>query len=66
MKKYAGFRQLTASVHFHTAALDEAIVLAFQDNELIGDGRIEEITEDTVKISDEHFMRKNCTFVYAK
>jgi hypothetical protein len=66
MTKYKGFRQLTAPLHFHTAALNEAVVLAFQDNELIGTGRIAEIKDETVKIRDEWFMIANCTFVYAK
>lgn len=66
MTKYKGFRQLTALVHFYTAVLDESVVLAFQDNELIGNGRIEEITEQTIKIRDELFMRANCTLVYAR
>lgn len=65
MTKYKGFRQLTAPVHFHTAVLDEVVVLAFQDNELIGSGRIKEITDEAVKIRDERFMIANCTFVYA-
>ncbi|OME86888.1 hypothetical protein BK120_08165 [Paenibacillus sp. FSL A5-0031] len=64
--KYKGFRQLTAPLHFYTAALDESVVLAFQNNELIGTGLIDEITNETVKIRDEQFMRANCTFVYAK
>lgn len=64
--KYKGFRQLTAPLHFYTAVLDEAVVLAFQDNELIGSGRIDEITDETVIIRDEQFIRANCTFVYAK
>jgi hypothetical protein len=66
MTKYKGFRQLTAPVHFYTAVLDQTTILAFQDGELIGTGRIDEITEETVKIRDERFMRANCTFVYAK
>ncbi len=66
MTKYKGFRQLTAPVHFYTAALDQSTVLAFQDNELIGTGRIDEITDETIKIRDEHFMLANCTFMYAK
>lgn len=65
MTKYKGFRQLTAPLHFHTAALDGTVILAFQDNELIGSGRIDEITDETVKIRDEFYMRANCTFVYA-
>ena len=64
--KYKGFRKLTASIHFYTAALDHSTILAFQDGELIGTGCIEEITDETVKIRDEQFMRANCTFVYAK
>lgn len=64
--KYKGFRQMTAPVHFYTAALDQSTILAFQDNELIGSGCIVEITDETVKIREERFMIANCTFVYAK
>ncbi|ANY67721.1 hypothetical protein BBD42_15545 [Paenibacillus sp. BIHB 4019] len=65
-KKHKGFRELTAPVHFHTAAIDQTAILAFQDGELIGSGRIEEVTDETVRIGDEWFMRDNCTFTYAR
>jgi hypothetical protein len=65
MTNYKGFRQLTAPVHFYTAALDRRQILAFQDGELIGSGVIAEITEESVRIRDEHFFIDNCTFVYA-
>jgi len=69
-KKYAGFRQLTAPIHFHTAKLDGTTILAFQDGELIGSGRIAEVTDETVIIGNkdgtsEHFMIENCKFTYA-
>ncbi len=70
MTKYKGFRQLTAPLHFYTAALDQVTVLAFQNGELIGSGKITrydlDSEGDSVEINDEHFLRENCTFVYAK
>lgn len=60
------FKPLTSPIHFYTAMLDKTPILAFQDGELIGSGRIDEITDEIVKIRDERFMRENCTFVYAK
>jgi len=65
MTKYKGFRQLTSALHLHTAKLEQTHILAFQNNELIGSGRIEEITDETVKIREEYYMRDKCTFVYA-
>lgn len=62
---YAGFRQLTSALHFHTAAIEQTPALAFQGGELIGSGRIEEITDETIKIRGEWYIRDNCTFVYA-
>lgn len=68
--KYVGFRQLTSALHFYTAAIDETPLLAFQNAELIGTGRIEEIRStdegDVVVINGEHFIKRNVTFVYAK
>ncbi|MFF2886659.1 hypothetical protein [Paenibacillus sp. NPDC057967] len=66
MTKIFGFRELSSPIHLHTAALDNDIILAFQNGELIGSGHIEEITDTTVKIGGEIFLRDNCTFVYAK
>lgn len=61
-----GFRTLTSPIHFHTARLEGVTVLVFQDDELIGSGRIEEITESTVTIGGEYFLRENCTFTYSE
>ncbi|MCU6709334.1 hypothetical protein M6D81_11510 [Paenibacillus sp. J5C_2022] len=58
-------RTLISPIHFHTAALDRAVILVFQDGELIGSGRISEITDSDVKIRDEYFVIENCTFQYA-
>ncbi|GIQ63695.1 hypothetical protein PACILC2_22630 [Paenibacillus cisolokensis] len=64
-KKYLGFRPLTSNVHFYTAALDKTPVLIFCGNELIGAGTIDKVTEHTVEIKGERYIRANCTFVYA-
>jgi hypothetical protein len=60
------FKPLTSAIHFHTAALDRTLILVFQAGELIGSGKIDEIRDETVKIRDEWYLRRNCTFVYAK
>jgi hypothetical protein len=60
------FTRLTSNVQLYTAALDQTPILVFQGAELIGSGTIAEITEDTVKVRDEYYMREACTFVYAK
>ncbi|TCM89618.1 hypothetical protein EV294_11283 [Paenibacillus sp. BK033] len=68
-KTYLGFRKLTSHLHFHTAMIENTVVLAFQDAELIGSGRIEalkEDEEDIVVIGGENYIKRNCTFVYAR
>lgn len=67
--RYLGFRKLTSDLHFHTAAVEQTTILAFQDAELIGSGPIEEIRkddDDIIVIKGEYFLKRNCTFVYAK
>lgn len=64
MKRYKGFRELTSIIHLYTAAIDHTPILVFQGEELIGSGIIEEITELSIKIKDERFMRVACRFVY--
>lgn len=63
-KTYRGFRTVTSPIQFHTAALDGTVIMAFQDGELIGSGRITEITDELVKIGGEYYIRANCTFTY--
>lgn len=58
-------KQLTADVHFHTAMLDQKPVAVFIADELIGCGRIYEITDDSVKVGYSRYLRENCTFKYA-
>ncbi|GMK47638.1 hypothetical protein PghCCS26_47680 [Paenibacillus glycanilyticus] len=69
-KKYLGFRKLTSHLHFHTAMIERTVILAFQDAELIGSGRIEALNEgeeeDVVVIGGENYTKRNCTFVYAR
>lgn len=63
-KTTGGFRQLTTPIHFHTAKIDNDVILVFLDGELIGNGRITDVTETTVIISGEHYIIGNCTFTY--
>ncbi|QNK54539.1 hypothetical protein [Paenibacillus sp. PAMC21692] len=64
-KRYAGFRTLTSPLHFHTAAIDGTVILAFQDGELIGSGRVSDVGPETLRIGNERFIIANCTFAYA-
>ncbi|WP_036746553.1 hypothetical protein [Paenibacillus sp. UNC451MF] len=66
MKHYKGFRVLTSPIHLHTAAANKTPVLVFQEEELIGSGVIEEVTELSVKINKDRYMREVCKFVYVK
>lgn len=58
-------KSLTSPIHFHTAMLDEIPVAVFMDQEMIGSGKIVEITDFAVKIGDEFYVRDACTFKYA-
>lgn len=58
-------KPLTAEIHFYTAMLDRTPVAVFIENELVGCGRIQEITENSVKVGDARYLRKSCTFKYA-
>jgi cation transport ATPase len=55
-------KPLTNSIALHTAAANRQSIAVFIRKERIGSGLIEEITEDTVKIGSERFMRANCSF----
>ena len=61
-----GFRELVSPIQFHTAKLEGSTILVFQADELIGSGRIDEITETTVIIGNDHFIRENCIFTYSE
>lgn len=58
-------KQLTAEIHFYTAMLDQTPVAVFIAGELVGCGRAQEITDNSVKIGDGRYLRAVCTFKYA-
>ena len=45
--------------------IDRTPIAVFIGNELVGSGQIAEITQDSVKIGDERYLREVCTFKYA-
>lgn len=55
---------LTSDIHFYTAQMDRSPIVVFAAGELVGSGKIAEITENSVKIGDERFLRAICTFKY--
>ncbi|WP_127506902.1 hypothetical protein [Paenibacillus humicus] len=68
-------RQLTHPIHFYTAQMENALVLVFQDRELIGTGRIEafepavthdDLTYGIVTVRGETYVREHCTFEIAE
>lgn len=59
-------KSLTADIHLYTAMLDQTPIVVFIADELIGSGKIEEITENSVKVGEARYLRKNCTFKYAE
>jgi hypothetical protein len=58
-------RPLTSDLHLYTAQMDRTQVVVFIADELVGSGKIAEITENSVKIGDERYLRAVCTFKYA-
>ncbi|GIO30761.1 MULTISPECIES: hypothetical protein [Paenibacillus] len=58
-------KPLTSSLHLYTAMTERAPIAVFIGNELVGAGRIAEVTEESVKIGGERYMREVCTFKYA-
>ncbi|WP_339323625.1 hypothetical protein [Paenibacillus sp. FSL W8-0194] len=58
-------KPLTSSLHLYTAMAERVPIVVFIGNELVGAGRIAEISEDSVKIGGERYMREVCTFKYA-
>lgn len=63
MKRF--MKLLTSPIHFHTAMLEEIPVAVFMGQEMVGSGKIVEITDFAVKIGDEFYVREACTFKYA-
>jgi cation transport ATPase len=62
MSERTSLRPLTNAIALHNAAATRMPVAVFIGRERIGNGIIEEITEDSVKIGTERFMRANCSF----
>lgn len=58
-------KPLTSEIHFYTAMLDQTPIVVFIADELIGSGRIAEITENSIKIGKKRYLRDTCTFKYA-
>lgn len=63
MKRF--MKSLNSNVHFYTAQLESVPIVVFIDDELIGSGLIENISEISVRVRGEYFMRDVCTFKYA-
>ncbi|MGG6309806.1 hypothetical protein [Paenibacillus macerans] len=66
MKRNKRFmRPLTSDIHLFTAQMDRTPVVVFIGEELVGSGNIAEITENSVKIGDERYLRAVCKIEYA-
>ncbi|GAA0395844.1 hypothetical protein [Paenibacillus motobuensis] len=63
-RKSRFMKPLTSDIHFYTAQLDRSPVVVFIAGELVGSGKIEGITENSVRIGGERYLRENCTFKY--
>jgi hypothetical protein len=55
-------KPITSDIGLRTVMLQELPVIVYIGLERIGSGIIEEITETSVKIGGERYMRANCSF----
>lgn len=55
-------KPLTSALHLYTAQMERSPVVVYVGDERVGSGQIAEITESSVKIGDERYMRQVCTF----
>lgn len=58
-------RPLTSGIQLYTAQLDRTPIVVFIGAELGGGGVIEDISEMSVAVKGERYMRGVCTFKYA-
>lgn len=65
MKSRRFMQPLTSPIHFHTAMIEQTPVAVFLGQEMIGSGKIVQITDYIVKIGNEFYVRDVCTFKYA-
>lgn len=65
MKSRRFMKSLTSPIHFHTAMLDESPVCVFNGQEMVGSGKIEKVTDFSVKIGNEYHVISECDFKYA-
>ncbi|GIP08863.1 hypothetical protein J1TS5_10330 [Paenibacillus macerans] len=66
MKRSSRFmRSLISDVQFYTAQLDRVPIVVFVAGELVGSGKITEITKDSIKVGNDRYLRSACTFKYA-
>ena len=64
MKNRQSMKTLTSDDQLYTAKMDAKPIVIFIDQELVGRGVIERITEDSIKVKGEYFMRGVCEFKY--
>lgn len=58
-------RSLTSDIQLYTARIDRTPIVVFIGAELVGSGLIEDITETSVAVKGERYLREVCTFKYA-
>ncbi|MET3831630.1 hypothetical protein ABIC86_003096 [Paenibacillus sp. DS2363] len=58
-------RPLTSDIKLYTAQMDRTPIVVFIEVELVGSGVIEDITEMSVAVNVERYIRGVCTFKYA-
>lgn len=58
-------RPLTSDIQLYTAQLDRTPIIIFIGAELVGSGVIKDITEMSVAVKGERYVRGVCTFKYS-
>lgn len=57
-------KELISNLQFCTALIDKKTIIIYMKDEFVGKGLIEQVTESSIKINGEYFMRSVCTFLY--
>ncbi|WMT38892.1 hypothetical protein RE628_15225 [Paenibacillus sp. D2_2] len=55
-------KPLTSEIHLYTAQKEQTPIVVFIADESIRSGKIEDVTENSVRIGGERFLLESCTF----
>jgi hypothetical protein len=58
-------KPLVSNIQLYTAQMERLPIVVFVENELVGSGLIEGISDIAVKVRGKYHLRAMCTFKYA-